>query len=266
MATQYTDIGANLAHDSFDADRDQVLQRAAAAGVSRIVVTGSCVSSSRMALTLAQQHPGQLWATAGLHPHHASDFSEEALQAFRDCAQQPEVVAIGETGLDFFRDFSPREAQEHAFVRHLELAAEMRMPLFLHQRDAHERFLPILREHRASIDKVVVHCFTGSSDELDDYLDLDCHIGLTGWICDERRGHHMHDYIGRIPDNRLMIESDAPYLMPRNLDPKPKTRRNEPCWLPAVAATLAAIRHASDSQVARVTTETARNFFSLGGS
>ncbi len=258
-----TDIGANLAHDSFDADRPAVIERAFAAGVSRIVVTGSCRASAEAAQRLAAAHPGQLFATAGLHPHHAEDFSDDLLARFRALAGYPEVVAIGETGLDFFRDFSPRPRQEAAFRAHLELAAELDMPVFLHQRDAHDRFLPILREYLSALPAAVVHCFTGTGAELDAYLDAGCHIGITGWICDERRGSHLLELVAHIPEGRLMIETDAPYLLPRDLAPKPRSRRNEPLYLPHIAATIARARGETPASLAHHTSAAAETFFRL---
>ncbi len=257
------DIGPNLAHDSFRDDLSAVLQRARAAGVVQMVVTGSDAPSARAASLLAQDYPGQLFATAGLHPHHASDFNAETLTLLRELADKPGVVALGEMGLDFLRDISPRKDQEHAFRQQLELAVELRRPVFLHQRDAHARFLPILKEYRHALPGAVAHCFTGSGEELADYLDLDMHIGITGWICDERRGQHLLDIVAQIPDNRLMIETDSPYLMPRTIRPRPKTRRNEPCNLPYVLATLAQARNQSESALAQATTATAREFFGL---
>ena len=256
------DIGANLAHDSFDHDLDAVLQRAHDAGVQRIVVTGSSRDSALKAAQLAQQHPGLLYATAGLHPHHASDWSETLGAEFSALANQPGVVALGECGLDYFRDLSPREAQRHAFVQQLELAAAVRKPLFLHQRDAHVDFLAILREHRAWLGAVVVHCFTDTRAALNDYLALDCHIGITGWICDERRGAHLIEAVRDIPDDRLLIETDAPYLLPRTA-PKRVDRRNEPALLPWVVKALAAARAQDEAHIARISTRNALEFFGL---
>jgi TatD DNase family protein len=173
------------------------------------------------------------------------------------------VVAVGETGLDFFRDFSPRDVQEQSFVEHIELAVELQMPMFLHMREAHDHFFAILREYRDKLPDVVVHCFTGEENELRDYLDLDCHIGITGWICDERRGHHLRDFVGLIPAGRLMIETDAPYLLPRDIRPKPKTRRNEPLHLPHILRVIAAARGEAPEATAEHTTRAARAFFSL---
>ena len=141
------DIGANLAHDSFDADRDAILQRAAAAGVAQIVVTGSSEESTRKAIELARAHPSVLFATAGVHPHHAADLTVDTLPALQALARDAHIVAVGECGLDYFRDFSPRDLQRRAFGWQLELAAATGKPVFLHQRDAHEDFIAILREH-----------------------------------------------------------------------------------------------------------------------
>ncbi|HET9473444.1 MAG TPA: TatD family hydrolase, partial [Steroidobacteraceae bacterium] len=160
-AMDFIDIGVNLAHDSFDADRDAVMQRAAAVGVRQMMVTGSSEEGSRKAIELAREHPRVLFATAGVHPHHAADLSQEALPALAEMARAPEVVAVGECGLDYFRDFSPRDLQRRAFVWQLEIAANTGKPVFLHQRDAHQDFLAILREHRGSIAGGVAHCFTG---------------------------------------------------------------------------------------------------------
>lgn len=265
MSNQYSliDIGPNLAHDSFDSDLSDVLQRARQAGVAQMIVTGSDAASAHAACTLANKYPGQLYATAGLHPHHAQDLNGDILAQFRELAEQPNFVALGEMGLDFFRDISPRVQQESAFKQQLELAVELKRPVFLHQREAHARFLPILKDYMPNLPGAVVHCFTGSGDELADYIELGCHIGITGWICDERRGKHLWDVVHLIPDNRLMIETDSPYLMPRTIRPKPKTRRNEPCNLPYVLATLADARKQSQSSLAQITTNTARKFFSL---
>ena len=259
------DIGANLAHDSFDQDRDAVLERAAAAGVDTLVVTGSCRTSSERAAELAAAHPGHLYATAGIHPHHARDFDEESGNWIRALAARPNVVAVGECGLDFFRDFSPRDDQERAFRGQIETAIELDAPLFLHQRDAHERFCAIIDEYRDDLPRAVAHCFTGGADELADYLQRGLFIGVTGWVCDERRGSELVAAVPHIPDDRLMIETDAPYLLPRDLDPKPKTRRNEPVHLPHIATRVAELRGVTAQALAASTTATARRFFGLPG-
>jgi TatD DNase family protein len=264
------DIGANLAHESFDADREAMLQRARAAGVEAIIVTGSSLDSTRQAIAQVQDdaaaaridHP-QLYATAGLHPHHAAEWSDTLAAQFRTLAAATEVVAVGECGLDYFRDLSPRQAQRAAFVAQLQIAVENGKPLFLHQRDAHADFAAILREHRAQLSDCVVHCFTDTAAALDDYLALDCHIGITGWICDERRGTHLLELARRIPADRLLIETDAPYLLPRTIKPAPKHRRNEPSFLPAVLTRIAEARSDDQAALAAQTTLNARRFFRL---
>jgi TatD DNase family protein len=257
------DIGCNLTHDAFHGDREAVLARAQEAGVVQLIVTGASEDGSRAALELALRHPGRLFATAGVHPHRASEFNEASEALLRELSRQQAVVAVGEAGLDYFRDFSPREVQRDVFRRQLEIGIDSGLPLFLHMRDAHDDFYAILREVRDRLSDVVVHCFTGSREELHDYLDLDCHVGITGWICDERRGTHMKDYLGDIPLDRLLVETDAPYLKPRNLMPRVKTHRNEPQWLGWIVGTLAAVRGEHPGYIAECTTENARRFFRI---
>ncbi len=260
------DIGANLAHDSFDGDREAVLQRAWDAGLESIVITGSSAESSRRALQIARQHPGRLFATAGLHPHHASEWDDKHETLFRELASDPALVSLGECGLDYFRDLSPRNAQQRAFEAQLNLAAELGKPLFLHQRDAHADFLAILRAYRAKLGAVCVHCFTDTPEAAEAYLALDCHIGITGWICDERRGRHLLAIVPTIPPDRLLLETDAPYLLPRTV-PKAQQprdgRRNEPGFLPYVVQTVARACQRDASGVARQTADNARRFFGL---
>lgn len=259
------DIGANLAHDSFDTDLDAVLARAAEAGVTQIVVTGSDAESNEKALRIAANEPGRLFCTAGCHPHRASAADETLYRRMRELAREETVVALGEMGLDFFRDFSPRPQQELAFERQLEVAVEAGMPVFLHQRDAHERFLPILRQFRDALPAAVAHCFTAGRKELYDYLDLDCHIGLTGWICDERRGDAVREAARYLPLDRVLVETDAPYLLPRDLQPKPASRRNEPVHLPHVLAALARCMGCDADLLAEATTRNAERLFRLFG-
>ena len=258
---QLVDIGANLTHEAFHGDLEAVLERAHEAGVERMVITGADEAGSRAALDLARRYSDRFRATAGVHPHVAAEASPKIIDTLRGLAEHPLVVSIGEAGLDFHRDLSPRDAQERLFERQLELAAETGLPVFAHQRDAHDRFMEILRPWRAHLSGIVVHCFTGTEAELDDYLALDCHVGITGWICDERRGHHLREFVHRIPSDRLMVETDAPYLLPRDLDPKPRSRRNEPMYLPHIVETLARARGEDPETCAAATTATARRFF-----
>jgi TatD DNase family protein len=260
---QLVDIGANLTHSSFQHDLSEVLARAAAHGVSELVVTGASREGSPQALALAQAHPGLLYATAGVHPHHAGEYDAECDALLRELVAAPEVRAVGETGLDYFRDLSPRPTQQFAFEQQLQIALDCGKPLFLHQRDAHEDFMAILRPLRDKLAAVVVHCFTGTREELFDCLDLDCHIGITGWICDERRGTHLREIVSNIPINRLMIETDSPYLLPRTVKPQPSHRRNEPMYLAHICAEVARDRGESLEDTAQGTTTTARAFFGI---
>ncbi len=257
------DIGANLGHESFDHDFDAVLQRAMLAGVAQLVVTGASREGSPRALEIARRHPGVLFATAGVHPHHASEYTAEADAGMRALVAQPEVVAVGECGLDYFRDLSPRHAQRRAFERQLEIAVDTGKPLFLHQRDAHDDFVAILRQFEGRIAPAVVHCFTGTRAECFECLDHDWHIGITGWLCDERRGKHLREFVKDIPANRLMIETDSPYLLPRTVKPMPSHRRNEPMYLAHIVEELARDRGEDVAVTAAATTATARAFFRL---
>lgn len=260
---QLVDIGANLTASAFSHDVHQVIAEAYAAGVGKMVLTGSDVEESGTAAQLAKQYPNQLYSTAGIHPHLAKSFNENSIAQIRALLELPQVVAIGETGLDYNRNYSEPAQQKISFEAHLQLAAETKQPMFLHQRDAHEDFMALLSQYRQDLGEVVVHCFTGEENELDDYLALDCHIGITGWICDERRGHHLRDFVAKIPATRLMIETDAPYLLPRDLKPKPKSRRNEPKYLPHICNVLAECRQTEAALLAKQTSATATAFFNL---
>ena len=257
------DIGANLTHDSFDHDRDAVLKRARDAGVARMIVTGASRAHSPRALDLARAHPGVLYATAGVHPHHATEYTEECDAEMRALHAHAEVVAVGECGLDYFRDFSPRPAQRRAFERQLQIGADTGKPLFLHQRDAHADFMAIMKDFEGRIGPAVVHCFTGTRAELFDYLDRDWHVGITGWLCDERRGLHLRELVRHIPAGRLLVETDSPYLLPRTVKPQPSHRRNEPMYLAHIVEELARDGGEEVAATAGATTANAAAFFRL---
>lgn len=257
------DIGANLAHDSFDADRDAVLARARAAGVVAMVVTGSTLADTGKAIALCRAHPDRLRATAGVHPHHAASLTNGDVERLAELARDPMVVAAGECGLDYFRNFSPPAEQRRAFEVQLGLAARLGKPLFLHQRDAHADFLAMLREHPGVAARAVLHCFTEGPAVLEECLGLGLSIGVTGWICDERRGQPLREAAPRIPKDRLMLETDSPYLLPRTLLPKPPHRRNEPAFLPAVLEETARCRDEAPESLAKLTTANACRFFGL---
>ncbi|HEV2391598.1 MAG TPA: TatD family hydrolase [Verrucomicrobiae bacterium] len=257
-----TDIGANLAHRSFDPDRKQVIGRAFAAGVRTLIITGASVAGSHEGVRIAREYPGRLFATAGVHPHDSRNCTDATISELRELAAANEVVAIGECGLDFNRDYSPRPQQEKWFEAQVALAEELEMPLFLHERDARQRFCEILAKARKKV-PAVLHCFTGTREDLRTYLGMGLHIGITGWICDERRGTHLRELVQDIPLDRLMIETDAPFLLPRTMPSRPKDGRNEPAFLRYVLQTVAECLSKPASEVAAATTNTAREFFRL---
>jgi TatD DNase family protein len=257
------DIGANLTHASFASDRPAVIERAAAVGVDRLIVTGTSVQGSAAAIGLANTHPGTLWATAGVHPHDAAHFGPTTVTELRELAGDIRVVAIGECGLDYFRGYAPPEAQLPAFRAQVRLAAELGLPLFLHQRAAHADFLRVLHTEIAAPIRGVAHCYTEGPEAMRDYLDLGLHIGITGWICDERRGEDLRRAVIDLPSDRLLLETDAPYLLPRNLRPTPRGRRNEPAFLTAVCAMVASCTGRSAEEVAAASSRNAERLFSL---
>lgn len=257
------DIGSNLTHDSFAQDRDAVMARALQAGVRRQIITGADLAASREAAALAAAHPSRLWSTAGVHPHHAQSFSPSHRNELIELLGLKRVVAVGECGLDYFRNLSPPSSQREAFVAQLEIAVQVRKPVFLHQRDAHSDFAAILRQFEGRLTGGVAHCFTGGESELEAYLGLGLYIGITGWACDERRSLELRAVLPRIPADRLLIETDAPYLLPRDMNPQPKSRRNEPAYLPHIAATVARLRGESIETVAACTTRNAVALFGL---
>ncbi|MFO6423349.1 TatD family hydrolase [Motilimonas sp. KMU-193] len=257
------DIGINLTNARFDKDRAEVIAAAQQAGVTAMIVTGTSLQESQQAAQLAAQYPDYLYATAGVHPHDAKSVDQDTWPALRELWALPQVKAVGECGLDYNRDFSPRPIQDKVFAAQLEQAVELQLPVFLHERDASARFIEILKPYRDQLPAAVLHCFTGTQEELHAYLDLDLHIGITGWICDERRGLHLHDAVKVIPDNRLMIETDSPYLVPRSLRPKPKSSRNLPQYLPHIAQTIADIKGQPLAELIANTARTSRAFFAL---
>ena len=255
------DIGANLTHDSFGKDLADVIARAKAAGVQRMIVTGSSIEGSRRAIELTSQYPGDLFATAGIHPHHADEFSAETVSPIEELVDQ--AVAVGECGLDFFRNFCPRDKQLEAFEGQLRIAAESGKPVFLHQRDAHEPLTALLKEYLPGISGGVAHCFTGNKAELTDYLDMGLYIGVTGWICDERRSNDLRQALAYLPLERILLETDAPYLLPRDLEEKPANRRNEPSLLPHILEVTAHYMGKSAVTIAEAATRNTESLFRL---
>lgn len=255
------DIGANLTNKAFAKDLAEVLTRARDSGLTKILVTGTDISTSEAAAELAGSNPDFLRSTVGVHPHHAAEVTGGWIDQLIELASLDCVVAVGETGLDFYRDFSPRADQIRVFEAQLKLAGELGFPVFVHDRDSESETLNCLVRHAQT--PVVVHCFTGSGDLMHSYLEFGCYIGITGWVCDPQRGTPLQSIVAEIPDDRLLIETDAPYLLPKNLEAKPRNRRNEPAFLPYVVRQLAQLRQQSEEHIRRMTTENAIRIFGL---
>lgn len=257
---QWCDIGVNLFSSQFDDDRSGIIQQAQQQGVSRLVLIGSDIAETRKNIELCQHYSGCV-TTAGVHPHQATQVSEGWIDELATLAHHPQVTAVGECGLDFNRDFSPRSQQLLVFSAQLQLAGRLNKPVYLHERDAFDTQLGILREH--NISHGVVHCFTGDTKQLKAYLELGLYIGITGWVCDERRGAALQQAIQYIPDDKLLLETDAPYLLPRTLSPKPANRRNEPAFLPEIAKQVARLRNTTEQQLATLTLENSLRLFNF---
>ncbi len=253
----------NFTHESFRKDETEVLARARAASVRAMIVPGASIADSAEAIERAAAHPGVLFPAAGVHPHSAKEWRGDSHEALSSLVRNDAVVAVGETGLDYYRNFSPRRQQLLAFEEQLSIAESAGLPLFLHQRDAHDDFIAALRQ--AAVTDAVVHCFTGNRDELDAYLELGLHIGVTGWICDERRGAQLQALVKAIPQERLLIETDAPYLLPRDLprERRPRDRRNEPAFLPHVGERVAERLGVSPAELARRTSANTLRLFRI---
>ena len=261
------DIGVNLTHSSFDNILASTIRRAKNACITKLIITGTSEQESAHSLDICRDFsinfPNMIYSTCGVHPHNAKEFNNETAGNLKKIASNNQVVAIGETGLDFNRNFSSPKEQQIAFETQLELASELQLPVFLHEREAHERQLEILKHYRKSLKNAVIHCFTGTKDELFNYLDLDLYIGITGWICDERRGQELQKIVKNIPINRLMIETDAPFLLPRTIESVSKKQINEPAFLPWIVREISNHRSESMLEIAKETTKNATFFFDL---
>ena len=262
----YIDIGINLTNKQFAGEYDEVIDRAISAGVEQILLTGTSERSSKEALALAKEYPETLFATAGIHPHDAKTMNAESIKILAALLKEKKVVAVGECGLDFDRDFSPRPVQESCFHAQLSLAEEVQKPLFLHERAAFDRFIAILKEH-SSLPEGVVHCFTGQLKEAKTYLEMGYYIGFTGAITDVRRFAALEEVVRYVPLDRMLIETDAPFMLPKNVPTRQlsyhQQRRNEPAFLPYVAQTIARYKGVPLKAVADKTRENAEALFKL---
>lgn len=257
------DIGINLMHKSYSKDRLDVINEAQKAGVTKNIITGSSIASSKAAVEYASKYPDKLYATCGVHPHDAKTCDENTIETLKNLASKDCVVAIGECGLDYNRNYSPQNVQRKWFEKQVKLAEQVDKPLFLHDRESYDDFSKILRKHSKIAKKSVVHCFTGNKYEAEDYLDLGCFIGVTGWICDDRRNDDLLKAIKVIPPERLMIETDGPFLLPRDFTTKPKKNRNEPKYLPHILARIAKEMNMDKEKLAKQVTDNTKNFFKI---
>jgi TatD DNase family protein len=256
----YIDIGINLTNKQFFNEHEEIINRALDNGVEQMILTGTSVRGSKESAAIAEEYPEILFSTAGIHPHDAKSFNEQTIPELRKLLQLDHVISVGECGLDFDRDFSPRPIQEKCYQAQLELSIEINKPLFLHERSAFKRFNEITDDYRSQLPEGVVHCFTGTLEEAKIYLDKGFYLGFTGAISDDRRFKHLEDVIRYVPLDRMMIETDAPFMLAKNM-PRMQNRRNEPAFLPYVAQTIAHLKKISIAEVADETTETARKFF-----
>lgn len=257
------DIGVNLTNSRFDKDRELVIERAIASNISAFLVTGTNIKESQKAALLCQQYPDFLYCTAGVHPHDADGVSSNYIDELTELAAKPWVKAIGECGLDFNRNFSAPKQQQVVFEEQVQLAQQLQLPLFLHQRDAFKIWFDILSPFISTIPAMISHCFTGDLKQLKKCLDAGMYIGITGWLCDERRGKMLREIVQYIPLDRLMIETDAPYLTPHTIRPKPKSSRNEPSYLPYIVQTLAQLSEHSIEEIIKQTDKNSRTVFDL---
>ncbi len=257
------DIGLNLMHPSFKKDRNKIIEEAKQADVNKFIITGTTVKSSETAAKYASNHPNTLYSTAGVHPHDAKTCDETTIESLKEISKNNSVVAIGECGLDYNRDYSPRDTQRKWFEKQVELAENINMPLFLHEREAHKDLYEILESHPKIAKKAVIHCFTGTKKEAEKYIDLGCYIGITGWICDKKRGKSLQEAIHSIPSDKLMIETDAPFLIPKNFNKKPKKNRNEPKYLPQILKTIAHYKDTNTETLKKTITKTTEKFFNI---
>lgn len=254
------DIGVNINHKVFLDDLEQTISDMQDAGVKGMICIASDFNESVQIQALSQLFP-QMWNTLGCHPHHAKTWNNDSKQRFSSLIYASKPVAIGETGLDFNRNYSTPEEQRYAFHQQIDLALEHNLPLYLHERDAHKEMIAILKQHPDLAKKSVLHCFTGSRAELDNYIALGLFIGVTGWVCDERRGEDLQASVPHIPLDKLLLETDAPFLLPRNIRPRPK--KNHPKYLPWVAEEVAKLQGISLDVLIQATIKNTETAFGI---
>ena len=256
------DIACNFSSDRFDSDLNEVIKRAKDNKVTKFLIVSASLEDTKKVNNIYKDNKDSCFFTIGVHPHNANEFNFSSSLKMKHLIEEYKPHSVGETGLDFFRNISTYEEQLFAFEQQIQIAVETNLPLFLHQRDAHDDFMKTISKYKNNISKAVVHCFTGTQKELEDYLEMGFHIGLTGWICDERRNVDLRKSLINIPIEKLMIETDCPYLIPRNLKDKPKNNRNEPSHLPHIAKEIALLVDIDKNKLIDITYKNSLDFFS----
>ncbi len=251
----FIDSHAHIQHSQFNPDREAVIQRAAVANVSNILVIGFNFETSLGAVELAETY-NHVYATVGMHPHDSRDLTADVLKTFRDLLNHPKVVALGEIGLDYYRNLSPQEIQKDAFEKQLDLAEEMEVPIIIHNRDAYMDILPILEARQGKV-KGVLHCFTGEIDLMHRSLDVGFYIGIGG-IVTYPNAKDVQQVATEVPLDRLLIETDCPWLTPQFR----RGKRNEPAYVTEVALKIAELRHTTIEAIGEITS---KNFNILFG-
>ena len=258
----FIDIACNFTHESFKNNLDAVIANAENVGVEKFVLLSASLKDLDPIQIIKSKSPEKYFICSGIHPHHADEIKDINQNKLLEKLRSTRPNAIGETGLDYFRNISPPNIQRDAFKIQIDIAKELELPLYLHQRDAHDDFIKIIKENINNFPKFVVHCFTGSQSQLDQYLELGAYIGLTGWICDARRNIELRESIKNIPIERMMIETDCPYLIPKNIIDKPKNNINEPKYLPHIAQEICDLIGIKIEELKAATSKNAYDFFS----
>ena len=251
------DSHCHVDEPKFDDDREDVLTRMAEAGVTRYAVIGSDMATSRHSADFAAAHPG-CYAAIGIHPHEAKGFVEDDLQRLADWSKEEKVVAIGEIGLDYYYDLSPRETQMTVCEAQMELAWELSLPVAYHIRDAHQDMLDIMKRHKKHLTGGIIHCFSGSYEMAKELVKRGWYIGFTG-VVTFKNARKAVEVAEKIPLDRILIETDCPYMAPEPF----RGRRNDPSLVPFVAKKIAELRGISAEAAAAATAENARRLFRI---
>ena len=251
----------NITHESFKNDLGEVLDSANNEGVEYFFCPASKEREIDDLIQLSESYKRNIFCSVGIHPHYASDLKPNTIENMEKYLSNQHVKAVGEIGLDYYRNFQSPEIQKKCFNAFLELASKHQYPLFLHHREAFDDFYPIIKDHIDQVPESIVHCFTGTKSELKKFLDLGLYIGVTGWICDPKRGADLRGIIKYIPIDRLLIETDAPYLVPKNMENKPRNNRNEPLFLKHIACNISELLNIDKALLADKTTKNFKKLF-----